>query len=161
MNRSLLLALVFIAPTFNAFADDQSLVYVAAGTGTGKANLAIGAGTTVDVLEVSSIDLGKVGGNYTVKFQGLSLVQNAVPVKNMNLMFRVGLGKTTTTFTSGLTASRTGIGSGVIFGLGAQYHPLPHLAFRGEVNRITYATAPDGSSHAATYPVTISALYIF
>ena len=161
MNRSLLLALACIVPTFNAYADDQSLFYVAAGTGTGKANLAIGAGNTVDVLEVSSIDLGKVGGSYNVKFKGLSLVQNAVAKNDLNLMFRVGFGKTTTTFANGFTAGRTGIGNGVIFGLGAQYHPFHHLAFRAEVNRVTYATAPDGSSHTAAYPLTISALYIF
>lgn len=160
MNNSLL-TLALLALSSSALADDQSLFYVAAGTGTGKANLAIGVGTTVDVLEVSSIDLGTVGGSYDAKFKGLSLVQNTVPVKNFNLMFRLGFGKTTTTFANGLTASRTGFGNGVLLGIGAQYQPYRHLAFRGEVNRITYATATDGTSHAAAYPVTISALYLF
>ncbi len=159
MKRSLLLALALI-PCF-AFADDQSLFYVAAGTGTGKANLAIGAGITADVLEASSIDLGTVGGSYAVKFKGLSLVQNAVAKNNFNAMFRVGFGKATTTFANGQTAGRAGFGNGVFFGLGAQYQPYSHLAFRAEVNRITYATSTDGSSHAATWPVTVSAMYVF
>ncbi len=161
MNSSPLLALFLIALSCPAFADDQGLFYAAAGSGTGKANLAIGAGITADVLEASSIDLGTVGGSYAVKFKGLSLVQNAVAKNNFNLMFRVGFGKATTTFANGLTASRTGFGNGVFFGLGAQYQPYRHLALRGEVNRITYATAAGGTSHAATYPVSISALYIF
>lgn len=157
MKKLLLLALLACP----AYAADQGLFYVAAGTGTGKANLSVGAGTTVDVLEISSIDLGTVGGSYAAKFKGVSLVQNAVPVQNVSLMFRVGFGKTTTTFANGQTAGRTGFGDGVFFGIGAQYQPYSHLALRGEVNRITYATATDGSSHAAAYPVTISALFIF
>lgn len=161
MNKSLLLALLPAVLSCQALADDQGLFYAAAGTGTGKANLAIGAGITADVLEASSIDLGTVGGSYAVKFKGLSLVQNAVAKNDFNLMFRVGFGKATTTFANGLTASRTGFGNGVFFGLGAQYQPYRHLAFRGELNRITYATATAGTSHAATYPVSISALYIF
>lgn len=160
MKRLPLLALVFATLSFNASAGEYGLFYLAAGAGTSKANLSVGAGTDIDVLEMSAIDLGTVGGNYGVKFRGLSLVQNAVPVKKFNLMFRVGFGRATTTLANGLFANRSGINA-AFFGLGGQYQPDRQLAFRAELNRIPYATSADGSTHSAAYPVTISALYIF
>jgi hypothetical protein len=91
----------------------------------------------------------------------VSLVQNAVPVKDFNLLFRLGVGKTTTTFANGSSASRTGFSKGIILGMGGQYQVNSHLAFRGEVDRITYAASADGLSSHITYPVTLSALYLF
>ena len=142
-------------------AGDQGLVYIAGGTSTKGANFGVGVGTNTDVLEVSSIKLGYVNGNNSAKFVGLSLVQNATPVNNFNLLFRLGFGKTTTTFANGTYATRTGFGNGVIFGVGGQYRLNSHLAFRGELNRITYAASADGRSSGILYPLTVSALYSF
>lgn len=144
-----------------AMAADQGLYYAAAGAGTGGANYSIGAGTNVDVLEISSINLGSVNGNATARFAGVSLVQNATPVHDFNLMFRVGFGRTTTTFANGASAIRTGFGNGVIFGLGGQYQLNRHLAFRSELNRITYAASADGRLVGISYPVSVSALLSF
>ena len=144
-----------------ALADDSGLFYAAGGVSKGGANLSLGAGTNVDVLEISSIDLGSVSGNSSAKFTGLSLVQYSTPANNFNLLFRVGFGKTTTSFTDGASATRVGFGNGVIFGVGGQYRLARHFALRGEVNRISYATSEDGRSSKLSYPATLSALYIF
>ncbi|BCK87416.1 hypothetical protein MIZ01_1194 [Sideroxyarcus emersonii] len=146
---------------FAAMAADQGLYYVAAGAGTGGANYSIGAGTNVDILEISSIKLGGVEGNGSARFEGLSLVQNATPVHDFNLMFRVGFGRTTTTFANGASAIRTGFSNGVIFGLGGQYQLNRHLAVRSELNRITYAASADGRLVGIGYPVSVSALVSF
>ena len=156
-----LAVLALIALSCNALADDYGLFYVAGGASTEGANYSIGAGTNVDVFEISSIDLGAVSGSSSAKFTGLSLVQNAAPINNFNLMFRVGFGKTTTSLANGASASRVGFGNGVIFGLGGQYQLNKHVAFRAEVNRLSYATSTDGLSSKLTYPVTISAMYLF
>lgn len=156
-----LVALALISLSCNALADDYGVFYVAGGASAGGANYSIGAGTNVDVFEISSIDLGTVSGNSSAKFTGLSLVQNSAPVNNFNLLFRVGFGKTITSFANGTSASRVGFGNGVIFGVGGQYQLNKHVAFRGEVNRLSYATSTDGLSSKLTYPVTISAMYLF
>ncbi len=156
-----LAAIALITLSCNALADDYGLFYVAGGASTGGANYSIGAGTNVDVFEISSIDLGAVSGNSSAKFTGLSLVQNSAPVNNFNLLFRVGFGKTTTSFANGASASRVGFGNGVIFGVGGQYQMNKHVAFRAEVNRLSYATSTDGLSSKLTYPVTVSAMYFF
>jgi hypothetical protein len=161
MKKLPLVALALTTLSFNAMASDSGLFYIAGGASSRGANFSIAAGTDVDVLEVSSIRLGHPTANSSAKFVGLSLVQNAVPVGNFNLMFRLGVGKTTTSFDNGAHATRMGFGSGIIVGVGGQYRLNSHLAFRGELNRITYATTPDGRSAAAAYPLTISALFIF
>ena len=161
MKTPHLLAIALTTLSFNAMAGDNGLFYVAGGTSARGANFSLAAGTDVDVLEISSIKLGHPTGNSSAKFVGLSLVQNTVPIKNFNLMFRLGVGKATTTFDNGASATKMGFGHGVFVGVGAQYLLSPHFAVRGELNRITYATTADGSSTAAAYPLTISALYIF
>jgi hypothetical protein len=158
-----LLALMFAVIPACAMADDQGsqgLYYVAAGGGSHGASFSAGAGTKVDVLEINAIDLGKVSGG-TAKFVGLSLVQNTTPKNGFNALFRIGLGRETTTFPGGATAHRMWFGNGVYFGLGAQYQPAAHVALRAEVNRILYAASPDGVAGGVRYPVTLSALYIF
>lgn len=161
MKKLHFVVLALIIFSCNAIADDRGLFYVAGGAGTGGANFSLGVGTNVDVFEISSINLGAVNVNSSAKFAGLSLVQNATPVNNFNLLFRVGFGKTTTTFANGSSAARVGFGNGVIFGVGGQYQLNSHLVFRGELNRMTYATSADDSSFKITYPATISAIYIF
>ncbi len=146
---------------FTALAGDDGLFYVAGGATNGKGSYSIGAGTNADVLEISSLNLGTVDGNDSVRFRGLSLMQNAVPVKDFNLLFRLGVGKTTTTFANGTHASRTGFSKGIILGIGGQYQLNSHLALRGEVDRITYAASTDGLASHITYPLTFSALFIF
>lgn len=161
MKKLPFVMLAFAAMPFSVLAGDGTLFYVAGGASKGGGNYAVGLGTNFDVLEVSSINIGTVTGNASARFQGLSLVQNAAPVKDFNLLFRLGIGKTTTTFADGAQASRTGFSKGVILGLGAQYQLNSHLALRGEVDRITYAASANGSSSATTYPATLSALFIF
>lgn len=162
MKKIHFVALSFLATLpLKAAADDQVRFYVAGGASARGSNFSIGGGTKVDALELSSIDLGTVDGANSARFVGLSLVQNATPVNDFNLLFRVGFGKATTTFADGSTASRQGFSDGVFFGLGAQYQLNSHLAFRGELDRITYAASADGSLAGVTYPLTISALYSF
>ncbi len=161
MKKLPVVVLVLAAWSFSAFAGDGALYYVAAGATKGGGNFGVGIGTHVDVLEVSYLNMGSVNGNASARFRGLSLIQNAVPVKDFSLLFRVGIGKTTTTFANGMQASRTGFSNGVILGVGAQYQFNRHLALRGEVDRVTYTASPDGLSSAITYPATLSALFIF
>ena len=149
------------ALSFNAMASDQGLFYVAGGASTRGANFSAGAGTNVDVLEISSIKLGSVTGTGTARFVGLSLIQNAAPIKDFNLLFRLGVGKTTTSFSNGTRATKMGFGDGIIIGVGGQYQLNSHFAFRGELNRITYATTADGKSSGAAYPLTFSMLLIY
>lgn len=158
-----LLALVFAMIPACALADDQGsqgLFYVAGGGGAGGPSFSAGAGTKVDVLEVNAIDLGKVSGG-TARFVGMSLVQNTTPKSGFNALFRIGLGRETTTFPGGVSAHRMWFSNGVYFGLGAQYQASTHFAFRAEVNRILYAASPDGVVGGVRYPATLSALYIF
>lgn len=143
-----------------AMADGQGLFYVAAGGGADGASFSAGAGTAVDVLEVNAIDLGKVNGG-TAKFVGLSLVQNTTSRSGFNALFRLGLGRETTTFPGGVSAHQMWFANGVYLGLGAQYQATNHLALRAEVNRIRYAASPDGAVSGVRYPATVSALYIF
>lgn len=161
MKKLRFVLLALIALSCNAMADDRGLFYVAGGASKGGGNFSLGAGTNVDVFEISSINLGAVSGNSSAKFVGLSLVQNATPVNNFNLLFRLGFGKTTTSFANGASATRVGYGNGVIIGVGGQYQMNKHIAFRSEVNRLSYATSADGLSSKLTYPVTISAIYLF
>ncbi len=161
MRKFCVVALVLAAMPFGALAGDNGLFYVAGGATNGRGSYSIGAGTNVDVLEISSINLGTVDGNTSVRFRGVSLVQNAVPVKDFNLLFRLGVGKTTTTFANGASATKMGFSNGIILGVGGQYQVNSHLAFRGEVDRITYAASADGLSSHINYPVTLSVLYLF
>lgn len=154
-------ALALMAFSGGAMADDSGFFYAAGGASNGGANISLGAGTNVDVFEISSINLGSVSGTSSAKFLGLSLVQYSTPANNFNLLFRVGFGKTTTSFANGASATRVGFGNGVIFGVGGQYQLNKHFAVRGEVNRISYATSEDGRSSRLTYPLTLSAMYIF
>ncbi len=161
MKRARLAVLALAVMPFAAWAGDDGLFYVAAGTGKGGGNFGIGVGTDVDVLEISSLALGTVSGNASARFKGLSLLQYAKPAQDLSLLFRLGIGKTTTTFADGSHASRMGYTRGVIFGLGAQYRLNSHLAFRGELNRVSYAATADGLVSGVSYPLTISAMYIF
>ncbi len=149
--------------SFSAAADDQGnqgLFYVAAGGGNRGASFSAGAGTKVDVLELNAIDLGNVNGG-TARFVGLSLVQNSTPKNGFNLLFRIGMGRETTSFPGGASAHRMWFSNGIYFGLGGQYQPTNHFAFRAEVDRILYAASPDGIVGGVRYPVTLSAVYIF
>jgi len=161
MKNLHLAALALATLSGSAMAADHGLFYVAGGASARGANFSVGLGTNVDVLEISSINLGTVNGNDSAKFVGLSLVQNATPVNNFNWLFRVGFGKTTTTFADGSSATRLGFRDGVIFGVGGQYQLNSHVAVRGELNRMTYATSADDLSHKIIYPATISALFSF
>ncbi len=154
-------ALAFASFPFCAAADDQGVFYAAAGGGAKGANFSLGAGTKVDAIEVSSINLGTVGAASSAKFAGLSLVQNATPVNGFSFLFRLGIGRATTTFANGSKANRSGLGNGIFFGIGEQYQLNNHVAIRAEVNRISYATSTDGSTSGARYPITLSALLIF
>jgi hypothetical protein len=157
-------ALAIAALPFTALADDEGLegqFYVAGGGGTRGANVSVGAGTKVDVIEINSFNLGRVSGTSTAKFLGFSLVQNATPINNFNFLFRIGIGKATTTFDNGVTASRLGLGDGLFFGIGEQYQANKYLAFRAEVDRFTYAASPDGGLTGTRYPISLSALLIF
>jgi hypothetical protein len=157
------LALVLALIPACAAADDQqnqAMFYVAGGGGTHGASFSAGAGTRVDVLEINAIDLGTVNGG-SARFVGLSLVQNTTPKDGFNALFRIGLGRETTTFPSGAAPHRMWFSNGVYFGLGAQYQASAHLAFRAEVNRIIYAASPDGVMSGVRYPFTLSAMYVF
>jgi hypothetical protein len=161
MKKLHFVLLALASASFPAMAGDSGLFYLAGGATKGGAAYGIAAGTDVDVLEISSLNLGTVNTNASVRFRGLSLIQNATPIKDFNLLFRLGVGKTTTDFVNGAQASRTGISKGIIFGLGGQYKFNSHLALRGEVDRLTYAASADGMSSSITYPVTASLLFIF
>ncbi len=154
-------ALAFATFPFRAVADDQGIFYAAAGGGGKGAVFSLGAGTKVDAIEVSSINLGTVGVASSAKFTGISLVQNATPVNGFSFLFRVGIGRATTTFANGAKANRSGLGNGIFFGIGEQYQLNSHLAIRAEVNRISYAASTDGSTSGARYPITLSGLLIF
>ncbi len=142
-------------------ADDQGIFLASAGGGTKGPVLSIGGGTKVDVIEISSIDLGAVAGSGSAKFVGASLVQNATPINGFNFLFRIGIGRATTTFANGSRATMSGLGNGIYFGIGEQYQLGNHLVLRGELNRITYAASTDGRSKGISYPLTLSALYVF
>lgn len=159
--KLLVAALAVATLPLNALADDQGNFYAAGGGGSRGANFAVGGGTKVDALEVSSINLGTVSGSGKARFVGLSLVQNATPVNGFNFLFRIGVGRETTTFPNGAAAHRMWFGSGVFFGIGEQYQMNNHLAFRAEVNRIAYAATADGQMTRIRYPATLSAMYIF
>lgn len=161
MKRLYFIALALVSIPFTALAGDDGLFYVAAGATKGGGNFGIAAGTDTDVLEISSMNLGTVNANASARFTGLSLVQNAVPIKGFNLLFRLGVGKTTTTFADGAQATRTGFRKGIVFGLGGQYQFNSHLALRAEVDRLTYAASADGTASSITYPLTASLLFIF
>ncbi len=146
------------------FADDAastSQFYASAGGGGQGATFSLGGGTKVDALELHSINLGKVSNGGTAKFVGLSLVQNATPKNDLNFLFRIGLGRETSTFPGGATAHRMWFNNGIYFGIGGQYQANNHLAFRAEVDRIIYAASPDGKSYGVRYPLTLSAMYLF
>jgi len=159
-----IVALVLAMLSFGALADDQgaqSRFYGAGGGGTRGGNFSIGGGTTVDALELSYIDLGAVSANATARFLGFSLVQNATPNKGFNFLFRIGIGRETTTFSNAANVRRLWFGNGIFFGIGEQYQISTHLALRAEVNRISYASTPDGQGTGVRYPATVSAMYIF
>ncbi len=156
------LALAFLS--FNARADFSDLFtqgYAAGGGGGRGANVAIGAGTKVDALEISAINLGRLSGTSTGKFVGLSVVQNATPKNGFNFLFRLGVGRATTRFADGAVATRSGWSNGIFLGLGEQYQINNHFLLRAEVYRITYAATPDAHSMGTVYPVTLSALLVF
>ena len=164
MLKRCLAAFVLAAFPLYAMADDAgspALFYVAGGGGSTGPTFSIGGGTKVDVLEFYAIDLGKVSGNGYARFVGLSLVQNATPKNGFNFLFRVGIGRETTTFPNGAAARRMWFDNGIFFGLGEQYQVNSHLAFRAEVSRFVYAASSDGMTIGLRYPVTLSAMYIF
>jgi hypothetical protein len=156
-----LVGVAIAALSVSAAAADLGYFVATGGYGSAGSNFSLGGGSKADLIELSSIDLGTVEGTSSAKFTGLSLVQNAAPIKNFNLLFRLGFGRATTTFADGTTASRVGFSKGVFLGLGEQYQLNGHLALLGELNRITYASSHDGSSHGIRYPLTISVLYSF
>ncbi len=162
--KSRFAALVLATVSLGALADDQayqSRFYAAGGGGTRGSNYSIGGGTTVDALEVSYIDLGAVSATARAKFLGFSLVMNATPNRGFNFLFRIGIGRETTTFSNAANVRRLWFGNGVYFGIGEQYQVNRHLALRAEVNRISYASTPDGLGTGVRYPATLSAMYIF
>jgi hypothetical protein len=163
MKRSLA-AFALAALPLHALADDAGsagLYYVAGGAGSTGPTFSIGGGTKVDVLEFYSVDLGKVSNNGYARFVGLSLVQNATPKNGFNFLFRIGMGRETTTFPNGAAARMMWFNNGIFFGMGEQYQLNKHLAFRAEVNRFVYASSPGGNATALRYPVTLSVMYIF
>lgn len=164
MMKRILAALALAALPLHALAEDaasQSLFYAAGGGGSRGATFSVGAGTKVDVLELYSVDLGKVNANGSARFVGLALVQNATPSNGFNFLFRIGMGRETTTFPNGTAAHRMWFNNGIFFGLGEQYQVNNHLAFRAEVNRFVYAASVDGKASGVRYPVTLSAMFIF
>jgi hypothetical protein len=156
------LALLFALIPACAIADEenQAMYYVAAGGGGYGPSLTAGAGTQVDALEINAIDLGKVNGG-TAKFVGLSLVQNTTVKSGFSGLFRLGMGRETTTFPGGFTAHQMWFANGIYVGLGAQYRIASHFAMRADVNRIRYAASPDGQVSHLRYPVTVSAMLLF
>jgi hypothetical protein len=164
MMKLRLAAFALACLPLHAVADDagsQSLFYATGGGGTKGSSFSVGGGTRVDALELNSINLGKVNGGGTASFVGISLVQNATPSNGFNFLFRIGLGRQTTTFSNVATAHQMWFDKGIFFGLGEQYHLNNHLAFRAEVNRIVYAASADGRASGVSYPVTLSAMFIF
>lgn len=163
MKRCLAAFLLAALPC-TAHADDApstAQFYAAGGGGAQGATFSLGGGTRVDALEIHSIDLGHVSNGGTAKFVGVSLVQNATPKNGFNFLFRIGLGRETTTFPSGAASHRMWFNNGIYFGIGEQYQANNHLAFRAEVNRIIYAASADGKNSGARYPVTLSIMYLF
>lgn len=155
--------LILAALACSVQADDttSSQFYAAGGGGAQGATFSLGGGTKVDALEIHFVDLGKVSNGGTAKFLGLSLVQNSTPKNGLNVLFRIGLGRETTTFPNGATAHKMWFNNGVYFGIGGQYQASSHLALRAEVNRIVYAATPDGSNNGVRYPATLSVMYLF
>ncbi len=159
-----LAAIALASLPFAALADDAastSQFYAAGGGGAQGASFSLGGGTKVDALEIHSIDLGRVSNGGTAKFMGLALVQNATPKNGFNFLFRIGIGRETTTFPGGAKASRDWFNNGIYFGIGEQYQANSHLAFRAELYRIPYAASANGKSSGVRYPLTLSAMYIF
>ncbi len=159
-----LIALGFAAVSSPVLADQSGLwtqAYVGGGGGARGANVTLGGGNKVDALEVSWINLGRVSGTSTAKFAGISLVQNATPTRGFNWLFRIGIGKATTTFSDGATATRMGLANGLFFGVGEQYQVTSNFALRAEAYRITYAANPNAGLTGVRYPITLSALLIF
>ena len=163
MMKRCLVTVFFAFLSYSALADDSTSTqfYASGGGGTEGATFSLGGGTKVDALEIHSINLGHVSNGGTAKFVGLSLVQNATPKNGFNFLFRIGLGRETTTFPSGTVAHKMWFNNGIYFGIGEQYQANNHLAFRAEVNRIVYAATPDGMLKGVRYPVTLSAMYLF
>lgn len=161
MKRCLSLIALAALP-INVLADDtgsQAQYYLSAGGGVLGPAFSAGAGTQVDVIELDAIDMGKANGG-KAKFAGISLVQFSTPKQGFNFLFRLGLGRETTTFPDGTTAHRSGFNN-IYLGLGMQYRPTPHFALRAEVNRIGYAATPDGLTSDIRYPATLSAVLLF
>ena len=161
MKRFLALAALAALP-LNALADDsgsQAQYYFSAGGGAFGPAFSVGAGNQVDAIELDGIDLGKVNGG-KARFAGISLVQFSTPKHGFNFLFRLGLGRETTTFPDGSTGHRMWFGN-VYVGLGVQYIPTPHFALRAEVNRIGYTSTQDGVSGGYRYPATLSAVVLF
>ena len=159
--RFALLALAILPlPALAENDENQARFYIAGGSGPFGPAFSLGAGTRLDVIELNYIDLGKVNGG-TAKFVGVSLVQNATPRSGFNFLFRIGLGRETTSFPNGTVAHRMWFNNGVYFGLGVQYQAATHLALRAEVNRIVHAVSPDGVAGGIRYPATLSAMYLF
>jgi hypothetical protein len=142
-------------------ADNQGMYYVAGGGGSHGPSFTAGAGTQVDALELNAIDLGTTPYGGTARFVGLSLVQNTTPKYGFNALFRLGMGRETTTFPGGLAAHQMWFANGIYFGLGGQYRIGSHFALRAEVNRIRYAASPDGMDNRLRYPITLSAMLLF
>jgi len=157
---TLLILALLPLPALAADDDNSARYYIAGGNGAYGPSFSIGAGTRLDVLEINAIDLGKVNGG-TAKFVGVSLVQNATVKSDFNFLFRIGLGRETTTFPNGTVAHRMWFNNGVYFGMGVQYTPYSHFALRAEVNRIVYAASPDGVAGGIRYPATLSVMLLF
>ncbi len=154
----------FAALSGSALAEDAastSQFYAAGGGGAQGATFSLGGGTKVDALELHAIDLGKVSNGGTARFVGVSLVQNATPKNGFSLLFRIGMGRETTTFPGGAVAHKMWFNNGIYFGIGEQYQANNHFAVRLEVNRIVYSASADGKTSAARYPLTLSAMYLF
>ncbi len=163
MRRCLAIIALATLPC-STFADDAastSQFYASGGGGAQGATFSLGGGTKVDALELHAINLGKVSNGGTGKFVGLSLVQNATPKNGFNFLFRIGLGRETSTFPGGSTVHRMWFNNGIYFGIGEQYQASSHLAFRAEVDRIVYAASPDGKNNGVRYPLTLSVMYLF
>lgn len=160
--KNLISLIALAALPLNALADDsgsQTQYYFSAGGGAFGPAFSAGAGTQVDVIELDAIDLGKIDGG-KAKFSGISLVQFTTPKSGFSFLFRLGLGRETTSFPDGTNAHRMWFRN-VYFGLGAQYRPTPHFALRADVNRIGYALSTDGIAGGVRYPATLSAVVLF
>lgn len=158
------LAFMLVLLPVCAFADDEentAMFYAAGGGGGYGSSLAVGGGTQVDALELDAINLGKTANGGTAKFLGVSIVQYTTPKAGFSGLFRLGMGRETTTFPGGVTAHQMWFANGIYLGLGAQYRIGNHFALRAEVNRIRYADRPDGLDNRLRYPVTLSAMLVF